>query len=60
MTIKKALLTIKGYCEKHITCKDCPLSNYGQELCVIDGKIPADLDVEEMLKRRKGDSDDVN
>ena len=60
MTIKKALLNIKGYCEKHITCRDCPLSVYGETLCIIKENMPVDWDVEEMMKKRRGDSNEVN
>ena len=58
MTIKKALLTIKGYCEKHFSCKRCPLSDYGQSICAVNKDVPDDWDVEEMLKKRKGESDE--
>ena len=60
MTIKKALQTIKGYCEKHLGCRRCPLSDYGQSLCPVNEDIPADWDVEEMLKNWGGDSDEVH
>lgn len=60
MTIRKALITIKGYCEKHIACGDCPLSDYGKSLCIINDKMPVDWDVEEMMKKRRGDSGEVN
>lgn len=58
MTIKKALQTIKGYCEKHLGCSICPLSNYGQEECAIADKVPTDWNAEEILKKRRGDADD--
>ena len=58
MTIKKALLVIKGYCEKHMTCRDCPLSDYGTSLCILNKDSPCDWDAEEMLKKRRGDSDE--
>lgn len=60
MTIKKALQTIKGYCEKHLSCRSCPLSDYGQSICPVNEDIPADWDVDEMLKRQRGDSDEVH
>ena len=60
MKIKKALLTIKGYCEKHLSCRRCPLSDYGQSLCPVNEDVPADWNVEEMLKKRRGDSVEVN
>ena len=56
MTIKKALQTIKGYCEKHTSCNRCPLQS--DLHCLLEEDIPADWDVEEMLKKRRGDSDD--
>ena len=56
MTIKKALQTIKGYCEKHTSCNRCLLKS---ELhCLLEEDIPADWDVDEMLKKQRGDSDD--
>lgn len=57
MTIKKALLTIKGYCEKHISCDRCQLR--GNLHCLLEEDIPADWDVEGMLKK-KGDSDETD
>ena len=56
MTIRKALLTIKGYCEKHIFCDRCQLQDHLH--CLLKDDIPADWDVEEMLKKRKGESDE--
>ena len=58
MTIKKALQTIKGYCEKHISCDRCQLR--GDLQCLLEEDIPADWDVDEMLKKRKGDSGEIN
>lgn len=58
MTIKKALLIIKGYCEKHISCDRCQLR--GDLHCLLEEDIPADWDVEEMLKKRRGDTDEVH
>ena len=58
MTIKKALLTIKGYCEKHTSCNRCPLQ---RDLhCLLEEDIPADWDVDEMLKKQRGDSDEIH
>ena len=57
MTIKKALLTIKGYCEKHVNCDKCQL-NDEQGYCFFYRNEPCDWDVEEMIKKRKGDSHD--
>ena len=61
MTIKKALQTIKGYCEKHINCEKCLLRN-AKNYCLFESQdaIPYDWDVDEMLKRQRGDSDEVN
>lgn len=58
MTIKKALQTIKGYCEKHTDCNRCLLQ--GSLHCVIEEDIPADWDIEEILNKRRGDSDEVH
>ena len=56
MTIKKALLTIKGYCEKHISCDRCQLHDKQDNLlCSLKDAIPADWDVEEMFKKRRDD-----
>ena len=57
MTIKKALLTIKGYCEKHINCNKCQLSNENG-YCFFSRDIPIEWDVDEILKRQRGDSDE--
>ncbi len=54
MTIKKALLTIQGYCGKHLSCNQCPLK--GNLECMIQEDIPADWDLDEMLKKRKGET----
>ena len=56
MTIRRALETIKGYWGKHLHCYDCPLSNYGEGYCFIAETIPADWNVEEAFKKRKGES----
>ena len=59
MTIRKALMTIKGYCEKHIICEHCQLK--GERFCSIpEDAIPADWDIDEMLMKRKGEQDEVN
>ena len=58
MTIKKALLTIRGYCLKHETCDRCQLK--GKLHCVLEEDIPADWDVDEVLSKRRGDSDEVH
>lgn len=55
MTIKKALQTIKGYCEKHTSCSRCPLQSGVH--CLLEEYIPADWDVDEMLKKQRGDSE---
>ena len=54
MTIKKALLTIKGYCEKHINCNKCQLSNENG-YCFFSRDIPIEWDVDEILKRQRGE-----
>lgn len=56
MKIKKALQTIKGYCEKHTTCNRCSLS--GSLHCVLTEDIPADWDIKEILNKRRGGSDE--
>lgn len=56
MTIKRALQTIKGYCEKHTTCHNCPLE--GKLHCLLKEEVPADWDVEEILKKRRGDNNE--
>ena len=53
MRIKKALLTIKGYCGKHISCGDCPLLDNENDLCVIHENMPIDWDVDRMLRTNK-------
>lgn len=57
MTIKKALLTIKGYCEKHINCDKCQLRDEEGYCFFSSRNIPYDWDVDEMLKRQRGDSE---
>lgn len=59
MTIKKALMTIKGYCEKHIGCEHCQLK--GELYCSIpEDAIPAGWDIDEMLKKKRGEQDEVD
>ena len=59
MTIKKALMTLKEYCEKHSNCKRCSLRT-AKNYCIFESQddIPCDWDVDEMLKKRTGDPDD--
>lgn len=58
MTIKKALLTLKGYCGKHIAYSNCSLKSWCDYMCINDGCVPSDWDVEEMFEKRRGDSDE--
>jgi len=57
MTIKKALLTIKGHCGKHISCTGCSLKKWCDYICMNDGSVPSEWDVEELLKKSKGEDE---
>ena len=59
MRIKKALQTIKGYCEKHTACIGCSLICWCDYMTINSGCVPADWDVEEMLKKRRGEQDEA-
>ena len=56
MKIKKALLAIKGYCEKNLNCDKCQLKDE-TGYCFFYGNVPYDWDVDKMLKRQRGDSE---
>ena len=58
MTIRKALLTIKGHCGKHISCTGCSLKKWCDYMCMNDGSVPFEWDVEELLKKSKGDNNE--
>lgn len=53
MNIKQALEYIKGYCEKHTFCADCPLFQDEDNCCFADLIIPCDWNVDEIINNNK-------
>ena len=49
MNIKKAVETLKGYCDKHTDCKHCEFS-YGNDYCDLRDYPPCDWNVPERKK----------
>ena len=53
VTIKRALKTLQGYCDKHLTCRDCPLSYRGESPCIINTDLPMDWDIDGFFKQKE-------
>lgn len=59
MNIKRALEKIKGYCDKHETCRICSLSKYGDEICYLElGYTPADWDIDRLFRKSGGNEEE--